>query len=115
MSLPPKQSVGSTSSDFLTSKVFSTTPQYIVPVTGQTVTVSTTSRLILNPAGTLSALTIKFPSAVDGQTLSIVSSGAVTTLTTSGATFRTTGPAAIVAYTPLRYIYSSTTGNWWVQ
>ena len=65
--------------------------QIATPTTGTTVTVANADgdiRLILNPAGTLLALTVAFPSAPrDGQILAMSSSQILTGLTlTSGGT-----------------------------
>lgn len=65
--------------------------QYATPTTGQTVTVANTEadvRMIINPAGTLLALTVAMPSTpYNGQKVEMASTQVVTTLTmTSGGT-----------------------------
>ena len=65
--------------------------QIATPTTGTTVTIANADgdiRLILNPAGTLLALTVAFPSAPhDGQVLDMACSQIITGLTsTSGGT-----------------------------
>lgn len=64
--------------------------QYAAPLTAASVTIAPTSRrLILEPAGTIAALTVVFPAAsvlVDNQTIGLCSTAIVTTLTiTDGA------------------------------
>lgn len=65
--------------------------QYAAPTTGQTVTIANVEadvRVVINPAGTLLALTVAMPSApVNGQKVEICSTQIVTTLTmTTGGT-----------------------------
>jgi hypothetical protein len=60
--------------------------QYSAPVTGATVALeSTTSNLIVNPAGTIAALTITLPAASDGKIFTISSSQIITALTLTPA------------------------------
>lgn len=70
---------------------FIDTKQIAVPTTGQTVNIVNADRnivLLINPAGTLLALTVAMPtSPKDGQKVSITSSQVLTGLTmTSGGT-----------------------------
>lgn len=62
--------------------------QYVVPLTGNTVAVSSsTTQLILEPAGTLATLTVTLPaSPSNGQTVSLSSTAAITALTLNGGT-----------------------------
>ena len=62
--------------------------QYSAPLTGDTVTVApSTTQLIIEPAGTLAALTITLPAnPLKGQPLNIASTQVVTALTMSGGT-----------------------------
>ena len=63
--------------------------QYATPTTGQTVTVAAVEadvRVIINPAGTLLALTVTMPTApFTGQKVELCSTQAVTTLTMTAA------------------------------
>lgn len=85
---------------------------YFVPLTGNSVTL-VNSYSEINPAGTLSALTVVLPlSPQNGQICSFVSSQIVTTLTLTG-TVVGTGPTALAVGTVYRYRYNSTTSSWW--
>lgn len=90
------------------------TIQYATPTTGSTVTVGSTgsTRLLLNPAGSLVALTIAFPSTPsDGDIVQMGSSQAITTVTMSNGTV--IGPLTTMAIgTFATYLYSSTTSSW---
>lgn len=84
--------------------------QYTAPLTGTSVTVANNiGKLVIDPAGTIAALTVVMPSApVDGQTLSISSSNTVTALTLtpgSGQTIAQT-PTAITVSTTAAYGYT---------
>lgn len=89
-------------------------PQYVVPTTGQTVTSNGNSQLVVNPAGTLVALTIAFPaSPIDGQQFNISSTQVLTGLTlTSSATIlgTLTTMAAVNSYAG--WVYSATASSW---
>ena len=101
-------------SDTIVSKVISASVKYSIPLTGTTVTAGNISQLILQPAGTLSTLTIAFPpDPMDGQLFNITSSQIVTTLTVTGASFANTAPSALAVFTPKQYVYSSGSGSWW--
>lgn len=59
--------------------------QYVVPTTGNTVVSNGAQTLICNPSGTLSALTIDFPStAQTGQTFNLIITQAIGTLSLTG-------------------------------
>ena len=89
---------------------FILTPQYVVPVAAATVT-AVKSTLILNPAGTLATLTIKFPPIVEnGQRFTLVSTQIVTALTVTGATL-VVAATALAVNTPLRY--AAYDGKWY--
>jgi hypothetical protein len=64
--------------------------QYNAPLTGASITVLPTSRrLMLEPAGTIAALTVVFPAAtllVDNQTVGLCSTQVITTLTMTAGT-----------------------------
>lgn len=61
------------------------TVQYVTPTTGQTVTSNGSAALLIDPAGTLPALTIVFPSPPsDRQTFNFGCSQIITALTITG-------------------------------
>ena len=67
--------------------------QYVTPTTGATVTVNATGKvaLLINPAGTLLALTVALPgSPSDGDVVTISSSQIITGLTISEGRLRVT-------------------------
>lgn len=88
--------------------------QYVTPTTGSTVTANTNgfTKLLINPAGSLLALTITMPSSPsDGDTLQLGSSQIVTTLTMNGGTIIGALTAlAVAAFAS--YTYSSNTTSW---
>lgn len=60
--------------------------QYAAPLTEATVALaSTTTNLIINPAGTIAALTVTLPAASDGKKLTFSSSQIITALTLTPA------------------------------
>jgi hypothetical protein len=75
--------------------------QYSAPLTGASVTILPQSRrLVIDPAGTIAALTVVFPAAtllVDGQMLGLCSTQVVTALTLTAGTGSTilNGPTAL--------------------
>lgn len=97
---------------------------YVSPTSGSTVT-PLTSVLVINAAGTISALTVQFPSnATEGQRLRIMSNQIVTTLTLTAGTNSVTaatdtinaGASALAVNTPIEYAYkltqaTNTSGN----
>lgn len=90
------------------------TIQYATPTTGSTVTIGSTgsTRLILNPAGTLVALTVTFPSTPsDGDFVQLCSSQAITTLTMNGGTVIGALTTAAIG-TFASYIFNITTSSW---
>jgi len=78
---------------------------YNVPVTGDTITlVNTTRQLIVNPAGTIAALTIVTPAAttlLDGQRLSVCGTQIVTTLTVTAGSGTTVSNAPTAMLVPV--------------
>lgn len=69
--------------------------------------------LLINPAGTILALTVALPgSPVDGDTVLISSTQAITTLTMSGGTV-IGGLTTMAIGTYAKYQYHSTTSEWW--
>lgn len=92
------------------------TVQYATPTTGTTVTVDpATTALLVNPAGTLLALTIAFPPGTDGKYLIISCSQILTglTLTASGSdTILGAVTALASANLFATYIFSATAGKW---
>lgn len=88
--------------------------QYVTPTTGSTVNVNTNGyvRLLINPAGTLVALTVALPaSPQDGDILELCSSQVVTGLTMSGGTIIGALTSMAVA-TFAKYTYSATAAQW---
>lgn len=82
--------------------------QYSAPLTGASITIAaTTSNVIVDPAGTIAALTLVFPAAsalVDGQQLRLCGTQIVTTLTI------TDGAGATVQNKPTAMLVPVTTG-----
>lgn len=97
--------------------------QLAAPLTGATVAVTAqTSNLVLNPAGTIAALTVTLPAAstlTNGQTLKIGSTQVVTALTlTSGTGTSIVGGATAIAAAggfELVYIESNATNGTWYR
>ena len=92
------------------------------PLTGASITLTAgTSNLVLNPAGTIAALTVVLPAAstlANNQTLKIGSSQIVTALTLTGGTGTTIvgGATTIAAAGGFELIYietNATTGIWY--
>jgi|SRR6185312_2291128 len=98
--------------------------QYSVPVTTNTVTVLPTTRtVIVDPAGTIAALTLQLPAAsglVDGQRLNFCSTQVITTLTVTdgaGATAQNkptamTVPLATGAASCVEWVYVTSQTKW---
>jgi len=88
--------------------------QYVTPTTGSTVNVNDAGALtlLINPAGTLLALTIALNgSPTDGDRINLGSSQAITTLTMSGGTI--VGPLTTAAVgTFASYQYNATSSSW---
>jgi hypothetical protein len=96
-----------------------------VPLTGDTLTLTPQTRqLIINPAGTIAALTVNMPAAsatmVNGQRIGICGTHIVTALTLGGGTGNTFNPAVQTAtLVPVttgaasctEYIYSKTSAT----
>lgn len=101
------------------------TLDYSVPVTGGTVTaLYTTRQIIVNPAGTIAALTVVFPAStnlVNGQRLGLCGTQIVTTLTMtagSGTTISNGATAMLVpvatgAASCLEWIYRTADTTWY--
>ncbi len=88
--------------------------QYTTPTTGSTVTVNTNGhvRLLLNPAGSLLALTVTLPSSPsDGDIVQLCSSQIVTGLTMNGGTIIGALTTLAVA-TFASYVYSADSSKW---
>jgi hypothetical protein len=98
---------------FSKSTIQSLAIQTATPTTGQTVTITnTTNVMVINPAGTLVALTLSFPTgSYDGQSLVVIFSQAVTTVTLAGASLITTFSTAALGLT--KYLtWSSALTKW---
>jgi len=99
--------------------------QYSEPLTGATVTVAAVTRqVIVNPAGTIAALTLQMPAAsglVDGQRFGFCSTQVITALTItdgSGATVQNKATAEIVptatgAAACQQWIYVASKTSWY--
>jgi hypothetical protein len=91
--------------------------QYVAPLTGASVTILPTSRrLMIDPAGTIAALTVVTPTAaqlVDNQTIGLCSTQVITTLTVTagsgvtvnGAPTATTLPATTGGASCVEWVY----------
>lgn len=100
-------------SGFSSGPIFTMPIQYATPTTGQTVTITGgVGVLLINPAGTLVALTVALPSSpADGQSIEIGSSQAITTLTVSNGTIiGTLTTLALGGYAKFRW--SATASLW---
>lgn len=88
--------------------------QYATPTTGTTINVNTNGfvRLLINPVGTLLALTVTLPaSPQDGDLVNLASTQAVTGLTMNGGTI--IGALTTLAIgTFATYTYSSSSSEW---
>jgi hypothetical protein len=91
-----------------------TVPQYATPLTGTTVTSDGSQQLVINPAGTLLALTVAFPATpVDGQRFDISCTQIITGLTlTSAATILGTLTTFAAANAFAGWVYSATAASW---
>lgn len=88
--------------------------QYVTPTTGSTVTVNGNGyiKLVINPAGSLVALTVTLPgSPSDGDTVNLSCTQAVTTLTMNGGTI-VGGLATLSIGSTATYIYNSDSSQW---
>lgn len=88
--------------------------QYTTPTTGSTINVNTNGyvRLLINPSGSLLALTVALPaSPSDGDILELCSSQIVTGLTMSGGTIIGALTSMAVA-TFAAYCYSASASSW---
>lgn len=86
--------------------------QYAAPTTGQTVTaLAGVEVLMINPAGTLAALTVVLPAnPVDGQDFCVCTSQIITALTITGTIVGTLTTLALGGYA--WFIYSATAAKW---
>ncbi len=92
--------------------------QNTAPLTGASIVVSPgIGKFLLNPAGTIAALTVTLPAStllVDGQILLLATSQTVTTLTLtagSGTTVNGTN-TTLTAAAPLMFVYSAASTTW---
>lgn len=98
--------------------------QYSAPLTGTSITIaSTTRQVIVNPAGTIAALTIVFPAAsglTDGQRLGFCTTQIITALTVTAGSGATTSnaptamlvPVATGAASCVEWIYVASATTW---
>lgn len=90
------------------------TVQYTTPTTGATITASTSGNVtvLINPAGSLLALTLALNGAPsDGDVVRFASSQAVTAFSMTGGTVVGALTTLAVA-TFAAYMYSATSSNW---
>jgi hypothetical protein len=91
-------------------------PTVTAPTTGSTVTMSTGQHtLYLSNGSTLTALTVKLPpSPANGQLVTLIPTGAITTLTvqTAAGTAITGAPTAGVANTGINMRFINGVWNW---
>jgi hypothetical protein len=92
---------------------------YQAPATGATITLADDdAHVIIDPAGTLAALTVKMcPNPFNGQFLNVVSSKAITTLTVSPNTGQTIGsgaPTALAAGQGFSAFYREANTTWYI-
>jgi hypothetical protein len=88
----------------------------LTPTTGTTITLATiNTRTLLNPAGTLAALTINMPAApVNGQIQRVTSSQIITVLTISGNGHTLVGGLTTLSLGgSFTYIYDTATTTWY--
>lgn len=90
--------------------------EYYTPTTGTTVNIIGSDSVIIDPAGTILALTVNLPASQnDGKLIKIVTSQVVTGLTmaaTGGATVLGALTAAVLNGFA-HYIYKSSTNKWY--
>lgn len=92
--------------------------QYVTPTTGNTVTILINMPVtIIDPAGRLAALTLAFPTGVDGAMLWLSFSQQIDVITITGATF---GPSQSFTNIPIgggsvRYFFVAGTVNKWYR
>lgn len=101
------------------------TYQYVAPLTGATVTaVAANRQVIVEPAGTIAALTLVLPAATtltDGQRLGFCSTQIVTTMTVTAGTGTTVSnpptamlvPVATGAGSCVEFLYRKANTNWY--
>lgn len=87
----------------------------VTPATGNNVRIgSSAAGVIVAPTAALAALTLTFPTGVDGRVLYLAFTQDITALTTAGGTFANAsapGPA-ISAGTTCTLIYNGASGKW---
>lgn len=87
--------------------------QLFTPLTGQTATIQANKTNIINPAGTIAALTVSFPSSpANNDSVQIKFTQAVTAITYSGGTIQS-GATSAVAGTYMRFVYDSGSNKWY--
>ena len=87
-------------------------PVVSVPVAAGTVALLAWKRQVLNPAGTLTTLTVTLPaSPVDGQTQFVHATQSITTLTLNGGTIKN-APATLAAGASMGFMWSAAVAAW---
>jgi len=94
---------------------------YAVPTMGQTITMAAAAlRLLLEPAGTLAALTLVLPpNPVDNQEVDVSSTAIITALTlqagTGGASIKGGAPSSMTAGSGFRLVFVASKNAWYRQ
>jgi len=84
---------------------------YVAPLTGATVNM-TSEVQVVDPLGTLAALTVNLPgSPTRGQTATIAFTQVITALTMGGGTILG-APSAIAINTSISFLFNDTIGKW---
>lgn len=87
------------------------------PLTGTTINAADTAKLMLNPAGTIAALTVLMPKPTNGQTFVIYTTQTVTALTLTPSTGTTITPSitTVTAAAPVKLIFNAGSNAWVTQ
>ncbi len=111
----PNGTIAIDSTKSYTGITFEQDYQYEQPTTGQTkVILNYVEKVIIDPAGTIAALTLTLPSTnlYNGKPIDITFTQIVTALTIDGGTIIGALPAGAAAGT-IKLIYLESTGNWY--
>ena len=88
-----------------------TSTQYVVPTTGTTITADGSSVLLLDPAGTLLALTVTMPATpIDKQRFTVSTSQVITGLTITGTIVGTLTTMALGGFACFQW--NATAAKW---
>jgi len=88
---------------------------YAAPLTGTTVSLTGAPFAVIEPAGTLAALTVALPSSpTDGLAIVIGFTRAITAITWSNGTVAAVAPATIAAGTHVQAVYRAASSRWFI-